>query len=155
MKTQKIVAPEGYEIDREKSTIDEIVFKEIKKQLPQTWEELNTIKGWYVDSYAVLNATYSVPTKKDHKTIFPTKEQAEASIALAQLSQLRDVYRNGWEPNWDDDSWKFCIQPYNNSFDIILVTHACYFLSFPTKEIAQEFLNNFRDLIEQAKPLMS
>ena len=56
MKTQKIVAPEGYEIDREKSTIDEIVFKEIKKQLPKTWEELNTIKGWYVDSYAVKGA---------------------------------------------------------------------------------------------------
>jgi viroplasmin and RNaseH domain-containing protein len=29
------------------------------------------------------------------------------------------------------------------------------FLSFQSKEIAKEFLDNFKDLIEQAKPLMS
>ena len=139
MKTQKIVAPEGYEIDRENSTIDEIVFKEIKKQLPKSWEEFKESE----EPGYVFAALYT------------TLKSQKAYIALAKLEQLREVYRDGWEPNWDDDSWKFCIKPYNNSFDIILVTHACYFLSFPTKEIAEEFLNNFRDLIEQAKPLMS
>jgi hypothetical protein len=30
-----------------------------------------------------------------------------------------------------------------------------YFLSFQSKEIASQFLENFSDLIEKAKPLMS
>lgn len=34
MKNIKITPPEGYEIDRDKSTFDEIVFKEIKVEYP-------------------------------------------------------------------------------------------------------------------------
>lgn len=41
-KKLKINIPEGYEIDREKSTFEEIVFKKIEDplaKLPKTWEE--------------------------------------------------------------------------------------------------------------------
>ena len=139
MKTQKIVAPEGYEIDREKSTIDEIVFKEIKKALPKSWEEFEeSERPGYV--FAAL---------------YTMLKSQKASIALAKLEQLRDVYRDGWIPDWGNASWKYSIVIVESDLIITDYLWNDCFLSFPTKEIAQEFLNNFRDLIEQAKPLMS
>ena len=41
-KKLKINIPEGYEIDKEKSTFEEIVFKKVEDplaKLPKTWEE--------------------------------------------------------------------------------------------------------------------
>jgi hypothetical protein len=152
MKTQKIVAPEGYEIDREKSTIDEIVFKE--KTFPKTWEELESVSGWFITPQGnVLNLKNLSTMAISHRDTFVTKEQAAASIALAQLSQLREVYRNGWEPDWRDDNLKCCINA--NNYRIYYSLNLCTFLSFQSNEIAAEFLLHFRDLIEQAKPLMS
>ena len=46
----KIQVPEGYEIDREKSTFESIVFKKVEaKDLPKRWEDLKFIKGFFVN----------------------------------------------------------------------------------------------------------
>lgn len=153
MENLKITAPDGYEIDREKSTLDEIVFKPVKKALPKSWEELNTIGGCYVNEDSRIIETPHHQASQNHQNIFKTKKQAAASIALAQLSQLRDVYRDGWEPNWDDDSFKFCIKP--TDYRIIYSADYNTFLSFQSRAIAEEFLDNFYDLIEEARPLLS
>lgn len=97
MKSQKITPPEGYEIDREKSTFEEIVFKPIKKELPKTWEELEKIDGYWVDGDCeIYKMEFLLMCAGDSRNTFATEEQAKASIALAQLSQLREVYRDGW-----------------------------------------------------------
>lgn len=50
-KEMKIQVPEGYEIDREKSTFESIVFKKVEvKDLPKSWEGLLGVSGCYVDS---------------------------------------------------------------------------------------------------------
>jgi hypothetical protein len=157
MKTLKINVPEGYEIDKEQSTFENIVFKEIKNELPKSWQDLENLKGFYVgiNSDVVVTRDNVIKTKTNH-FIFATKEQAEASIALAQLSQLREVYRDGWKPNWTTEDKKFCIETFgNNQLEIDNWHRKNYFLSFQSYEIAQEFLNNFRELIEKARPLMS
>ena len=41
----KVEIPEGYIIDKDKSTFQRIVFKKIE-ELPKTWEELETISGF-------------------------------------------------------------------------------------------------------------
>ena len=156
MKTINIEIPSGHEIDQENSNLSEgkIVFKEIKKALPKTWEELSSIKGcWVGDTSEVGYADCF--TKKGSRNTFATKELAEASIAMAQLSQLREVYRQGWEPNWEDGNGKYLIVLKKNKFDIDFYYTWNQFLSFQSAEIRDEFLNNFRDLIETAKPLMS
>jgi hypothetical protein len=101
-------------------------FPELRKnKLPKSWEELG----------------YSHPT-------YATKEQAQASIALAQLSQLREVYRDGWKPDWGDENQaKFVIDFYDNKIAISLYIDTSVFLSFQSAEVRDEFLNNFRDLI--------
>ena len=157
MKTLNIEIPIGYEIDLEQSNLTEgkVVFKEIKKQYPKTWEELKKVKGFWVTDRSEL-ATADSYALEVNRNVFPTKELAEASIAMAQLSQLREVYRQGWEPNWNNiNEKKYCIAFGFNR----IITHSYYynheFLSFQTPEIRDEFLNNFASLIETAKPLMS
>lgn len=44
MKTLKIKAPEGFEIDQEKSTFEEIVFKKIEDVFVDSWEGLGEIE---------------------------------------------------------------------------------------------------------------
>ena len=43
-KELKIQVPEGYEIDKENSTFEKIVFKKVENELPKSWEELGEIK---------------------------------------------------------------------------------------------------------------
>lgn len=152
----KIQAPEGYEIDKEKSTFEKIVFKKVEKELPKSWEELGEIKGWYVDSFSDIMPCDKGDTDKDNdKNIFPTIEEAEACLALAQLCQLRDRYNDGWKPNWAMyKTEKWCIEVVNYK-----ITKNTYYtihrvLAFKTKELRDKFLENFRDLIEIAKPLL-
>ena len=129
-----------------------------KKELPKTWEELKVIYGYYVDyssKIILIEKSIEAESIMMNKNIFATKEQAEASIALSQLSQLREVYRNGWVPDWSDNKSKYCIRFFKKQIEIVAFTNINYFLSFQDQETCNLFLENFRDLIEQAKPLMS
>lgn len=156
MKTLKINVPEGYEIDKEQSTFEKIVFKEIKKELPESWDELGEIEGYYVNDFSKISAFFQTHTKNGiNRNTFATEEQAEASIALAQLSQLREVYRQGWTPDWNDTNPKYVIEFNKNGIHKNIWYSLNNFLSFQSKEIAEKFLENFKDLIEKAKPLMS
>lgn len=126
-----------------------------KKQLPKSWDDLIKIKGYYVgaNTSRIIEHAYA---EGKNKNVFFTKEQAEASIALAQLSQLIEVYRNGWVPDWiNDDQDKFCIEFYRGEIYCDDYVNTGNFLSFQDAETRDLFLENFRDLIEKAKPLMS
>jgi hypothetical protein len=156
MKNFKIEIPKGYEIDKEKSTFENIVFKLAKKELPKSWEEIGKISGYYVTtSLDIIQANKYHTKYQDNGNIFATKEQAEASIALAQLSQLIKVYRNGWVPDWSNEDYKYCIDFYNNKINTDDYTNASVFLSFQDEETRDLFLENFKELIETAKTLMS
>ena len=71
-----------------------------------------------------------------------------------QLRQLRKVYVKDWEPNWTEPSDKYCINFRHNEFKIVTWGHISHILSFPTKGVAEQFLNNFKNLLEIAKPLL-
>jgi hypothetical protein len=151
MKTIKIEIPVGYEIDTENSTFEKIVFKEIKKELPKSWEELEKVDGYFVTVNGFVKPLTNFSIK--YKNVFTTKKQAQASIALAQLSQLREVYRQGWKPE-SNAGVKYSIRKIEQKLEIINYYEIRYFLSFQSQEIAEQFLNNFKDLIEEASPLL-
>jgi hypothetical protein len=155
-KSIQIEVPNGYEIDKENSTFENIVFKPIKADLPETWGDIGYIEGYCVLSDCEIEHNFSSSTKfDDNKNIFVTEEQAEASIALAQLSQLREVYRDGWKPDWDNRHQdKHVIEIYSGEVSVDDYITNSQFLSFQSAEVRDMFLKNFRDLIEQAKPLM-
>ena len=123
-----------------------------KKWLPQKWEELGSVNGWYVYNNSIVDNAEPCLTRPENRNIFPTKEEAEAVIAMAQLSQLRDVYNNGWKPNWSDGIEKWCIIFSSGNICIETYHFDHHWLCFETAELAQEFVENFKDLILIAKP---
>ena len=156
IKEMKIQAPEGYEIDRENSTFENIIFRKAERKLSKRWEDLENVNGYYADSWGDVRCYYGVNTP-DHtnKNIFPTKEEAEACLALAQLCQLRDRYNDGWKPNWNSTAeTKYVIEIFKNNIVKNLYGGKHRILAFKTEDLRDKFLENFKDLIETAKPLL-
>ena len=148
----------GKVIDLENSdlSVGKIVFKKKENELPTKWEDLKKLKGYYVNDLSEIfnlrNANMTIS-----KNLFPTKAEAEACLALSQLCQLRDAYNGEPLADWCDWSFpkmKFVI--YFDENEIFTTEHfytsSC--LAFKTRELRDEFLENFRELIETAKPLL-
>ena len=146
-KELNIIPPIGYEIDRQKSTFEKIIFKKIPEN-PKTWGEYCKLtKGSYSNYASTTNIV-----NKDRYTgtynEFTTKERAEQFIALGKLLQLRDYWVGDWKRNSDN-----IYVIYKNV--IMAVVHNNDFpLAFPTREMAKEFKDCFSDLIKQAYPLV-
>ena len=154
-KELKIQVPEGYEIDTENSTFEKIVFKKVEKELPKSWEDLKEIEGFYVDNYSEVTVFEYYFNAEENKNVFPTKEEAEACIALSQLCQLRDRYNDGWKPDWNNGKeYKYSIVINHGRPFVETYFNVQKVLSFKTEELRDKFLENFRDLIEIAKPLL-
>lgn len=155
MKEMKITPPDGYEVDKENSTFESIKFKPIKKELPKSWDELGEIQGYFVSTDSDVIPFDMNLTCDSERNVFPSKEEAEASIALAQLCQLRDRYNDGWNPDWTDySSTKYDIYFFDNDIAYTTSTRSHRVLTFRTEELRDEFIENHRDLIEKAKPLL-
>ena len=139
---------------------NKVIFEDIKPQLPKTWEEFcrqNKIEKneCYLDACSCIEkALIRERCEDSDRNVLPNKQVAEAHLALMQLHQLRDCYRQGWEPNWRNTSSKHCIRKQGNSYIIVCCGISVTFLSFQSREIAYEFLTNFRELIEQAGDLV-
>lgn len=123
-----------------------------KKKLPKTREELETVVGFRCETQGFIDGVCIGDTT--HKNIRATKEQAEASIAMAQLSQLMKVYNDWREPDYSRATRKYVICFEDEEIKIDYFFTISKFLTFKTPEIRDEFLENFRELIEKAKPLL-
>ena len=154
MKELVITPPPGYEIDRENSTLEKIVFKEVKKKIE--WKDFGRVEGYYISIYCEIHPIKPI---KDgayggNKNTFPTKEEAEACLALSQLLQWRNKRNEGWKPDWDDNSRKDVIYIQQNKPIVDWAIDISRPLYFRNTTIAKQFLKDFRDLIEVAKPLL-
>lgn len=151
----KIQVPEGYEIDRENSTFENIIFRKAERKLPKAWKDLLFVEGWFIDAKCRIIEIGRLNTQEYNKNTFPTKEEAEACLALAQLCQLRDRYNGGWKPNWNSMAeTKYVIEIFKNNIVKNLYGGKHRILAFKTEELRDKFLENFEDLIEIAKPLL-
>jgi hypothetical protein len=85
-----------------------------------------------------------------YKNVVPKPHQAEAILALCQLLQLRDETRKrcgDWKPDWNNylqylvhfKEWWFCFWRGNSYPELFM---------FPTEEIAKEFLEKHKSLLE-------
>ena len=146
-KKHKIKIPEGYEVEsvvtgnivtdeghRKETTIQ---FKPIKKELLKTWEEYISINKTDWDRGFFVDEKYYI-----------------AFDALRKLIELRDHYNDGWVPDWTDLNEEFSIENHANE---LRTRHSCQqskVFTFKSRELRNEFLSNFRELIETAKPLL-
>jgi translation initiation factor 2 beta subunit (eIF-2beta)/eIF-5 len=126
-----------------------------EKELPKSWEELEDVSGYYIDDNSKIEFRRNHITHKSNRNIFATKEQAEASIALAQLSQLMKVYNDGWVADWSNNAeGKHCVWFSKNEIATDCSYSLSSFLAFKDAKTRDLFLENFRDLILTAKPLL-
>ena len=158
-KKLKINIPEGYEIDKEKSTFEEIVFKKVEDplaKLPKTWEEYCKYAKDCPSYYGNPRKNNICETRFDgFYNEFFTEERVKQYVALGKLLQLRDY----WVGNWKNDSNNSVAVIYHFEGEIVNTNVSkkrslSYSLTFPTREIAQKFIECFKDLINEASPLI-
>lgn len=157
----KVEIPEGYEIDKENSSFELIKFKKIEKKLPKTWKEFCKThpreigEAWIaIDSRIKINSYTYERSDTEDRNIWPNENYAKAALALCQLIKLRDYYNDGWKPDWTDNNDKYTIVPYKNTLNRDSNLAYRRILTFKTAKLRNQFLENFRDLIETAKPLL-
>ena len=144
-----------YEQGGEYRDIALTAFKEhelIGDRLPKTWDEYCIKHGEVGDKIkASLNTAYMTINKH----VFSDYKQTQAHIAKMKLHLLRDEYRNGWLPEWKEDGEpKFVILNVENELEVVERRETAGFLAFQDGERANEFLTNFRELIEEAGDLI-
>lgn len=138
-----------------------VVFEDIKPQLPKTWDEFCITHDIKMSEYFIgetgniFNANTGKRIPDISKTLLPSKQAAEAHLALIQLHQLRDVWREGWVPDWTEDGqYKYVICSFGGEFSVRALCINRHFLAFQDEKRANEFLTNFRELIEEAGDLI-
>ena len=155
-KELKIEVPKGYEIDKKKSTFEKIVFKKIEPCKPTTWEEYCKYAKDCSSYYGNPRQTNICETRFDgFYNEFFTKERVKQYVALDKLLQLHDY----WVGDWKNDSNNFVAVIYHFKGEIVNTNVSKkqglnYSLTFPTREMAQKFIECFKDLINEAYPLI-
>lgn len=162
----KIQIPDNCELIKDGDTY--IVKKKSKKlqkkEPPRSWEEFcknypRTINEYFICDDSSIEQIYFTLDPRDiecDKNFCISKEEAEAFLALMQLRQLRKA----WVGDWEQPSSRISIAAitYNVNTTEIAVETGNYWsnmiLSFPTKEMAEDFLSCFNDLCEKAKILL-
>lgn len=164
-KERKITAPGGCEIEKVELVdgVAVVTLKEKERKLPKSWEDFcrmnrNTNIG---ESGIMTDSSIRTPgfaferNMNTDKNLLPDRSTAEAVLALCQLIQLRNAYNGDWVPDWTDvKEEKYTIEFMRAT--TIVDRHEIYSTSplyFKTEWLRDEFLQNFRDLIEKLKPL--
>lgn len=84
------------------------------------------------------------------------EEYERAFEALKKLVILRDYYNEGWQPDWKSSKgfWKHSIVCYEGKIHKDLSYKISMIFTFKTEEIRDKFLEEQRELLEIAKPLL-
>ena len=124
--------------------------------VPDGWECVveNGIASFREKKGHNIEQVYITPDPRDtecDKNFCTSKEEAEAFLALIQLRQLRKAWVGDWEIT---DQPYYCIIPTKTKITVLAGSSLLRSLSFPTIEMAEDFLSCFKDLCETAKNLL-
>ena len=148
--------PEGYELDKEQSTETKVVLKKIEDKRVDSWQEycelMKDKDSCFVDMNGNIRTTHFLATAAVGE--FEDKEDAVAFAALYKLICLRKNWIGDWKPDWKGSDPKLIIVNNRNCIKSGVSYHVNSPLSFPTEELREAFINTFKDLLEQARPLL-
>jgi hypothetical protein len=132
------------------------------KKLNLLKEKDNRVRSWkeFVNKHIKSNSFYCSEGIVS-QTISPyglpeqlTSHEAKALAAFSKLLKLRRDWIGEWEPDWEESNRKFILYRSENEVRTCSTSTSAGVLSFPTQQMAQEFLKTFHDLIEEAKILI-
>lgn len=160
MKEVKIQIPDNCELVKDG---DNYVVREKKQNPPRSWEDFCrnypiTETEHFIGTFSAITDTEEGTLRTTHsdRNLCVSKEEAEAFLALMQLRQLRKA----WVGDWEQPNSKTYIAAiaYNVDNTEVFVKVGNYWsnknLSFPTQEMAEDFLSCFKELCETAKILL-
>ena len=111
-----------------------------ESNLPKSWEEC---KKQILDKNGYLSSRYY--------------KYSHAVDIFEHLLILRDVYRQGWKPDWTDKNQLkevICFNDNDAKIRYDWFYNSIHLFSFPTEELAKQFLENFKEELEQLKELL-
>lgn len=154
MKEITIQIPDNCELVKEGDT-----YKIRRISFPKSWEEYckmyPNMKGEYYinfNSQLTIVCDDSSRSYTHDKNLLSSNEEAEAFLALMQLRQLRKAWVGEYNPS--GNNFYAIIFSIGTGLKIVDYTFSYRVLSFPTLEMAKEFLTCFKDLCEKAKILL-
>ena len=148
-----IKIPDGYEIDNEKSTFTNIVFKPIACKYPKSWREAfigSRICGYWIGNQSEIREANRKAIYSD-KNVFKTEKQAKSALAYAQITQLMVLpcYNGDWVPDWNEAITKYCIERTNKNLKKSEHCHLFIPICFKSSEVRDAFLQNNEKLLKQ------
>lgn len=153
-KELKIQVPEGYEIDKENSTLECIKFKPIKKYITykDICDTLFTRKwGFFISTSGDIieeeMCDYYIASEKNNAT---NRKQLEKVLAMNQLLNIATYYNSRVkEP---DDLYTISYNKFNDSYCVSTSTSYVTGMTtlFNSKEDAQKVIDNpnFREILD-------
>lgn len=135
------------------------IFEDKEVELSNTWEEWcrknNRRDFVYTNKTSqIIHIVNEIVDPSYDKNLIKDESRAKAFLALMQLMNLRDEYRQGWKPDYRNDCDKYVITYYGIAITGGTFKHYNAILSFQSADIRDKFLKNFRVLIELAKELI-
>lgn len=111
----------------------------------------------YEDAVKWLESTEGTEIMND--SVFLVKGNYYTNIdksteALKKLILLRDYYNEGWQPDWKDNNWKHFILFDEGNLATGSNKSSCRVLFFKSEKVRNKFLEEQRELLEIAKPLL-
>lgn len=148
MKEINITPPEGYEIDKDKSTFEKIVFKKIETKLPLSIKDIPN-RNWFINPVGSV-----CKFGCDNPNNMSSEKLAKQILQLIELIELRDAWNQGWKPDYTNPEQKFQIMYFNNHLEKTCTASNSKILSFKSSKIRKDFLDTFRSKIEFVKELI-
>lgn len=153
-----ISIPEGYEIDKEQSTFEKIIFKKKeykKEQQVKTWTDLigkkmpNSSK--YINAFSCILSGEIGPkhfNNREDRNYFIDEKHAKSALAMAQISQLMPYYGGAvTDEEWGDSTTKYIIYRKYSEIELRNATNIFHFLAFHTKEQRDSFYRYNKQLV--------
>lgn len=145
MESVKIEAPAGYEIDKEKSTFENIVFKEVKKSVLERIKTFSDVCKELGVSEDVFNPVEGI--------------EDESDAAMRKIKAIAKVLNEGWYPDFENSRESKCM-PWFEKFrggPALFCVYVCNSATqvpahtiFKSKGLAQHAANQFMDIYKTA-----
>ena len=145
----EIECPKGYIFKDENGNVinaTKIVLEKKKKEYPKTYEECYKIMGVKLSDCYIQG--YKSPLLEDLQELLICRD-AYWKIAGEEMGLGKS-----WEPDWNHNTKKYVIYPYQYLYSIDIENYRNTILAFPTEEMRDTFYENFKELIEQCKELL-
>lgn len=142
-------------------TLETELYFKTQTDLPKTWEEallnFEETTVWYIDNESEIQSgeltTDSVEDRKSLSNIIASREEARAFRSLMKLRLIRKAWVGDFDATRDEYESKYRITLFANEFKIENTIFGGSLLSFPTKEMAEQFLDLFKNLLDETRPL--